>query len=508
MFCKIPACIFAFPCIYDAVSMKTWFITYFKYLLLAILVYMPVFGHLDTLTIRLWDESRLAVNAFEMYKNGNWLVTYFNGLPDLWNTKPPLMIWLQVLFMKILGVGELAVRMPSAIAGFFTCIVLLVFSIKYIKDFWFGFIAVLVLVTSQGYISLHAVKTGDYDALLTLFTTLYCFLFYTYLETGKKKYIYLFFINLALAILTKSVAGLLFLPGLFIYTLWQRKLILLLKTKDFYFGIGILLVIVGGFYFLREIQSSGYWEAVHKNELGGRYMAALENHKGDFWYYYNNFITNKLTAWYLLIPCGLGIGFFHKDKRIFKLTVFSFLMAITFFLVISTAQTKLDWYDVPLYPFLSVIISVFIYYIFSALKKNEFLQKPLYYNILPFLFIIYIFNKPYKEIFDKVYLPKENSWDEALFEPSYLFRDALNGKTDLNNYLVVQDGYNANNFFYIEVLKIKGVKIAIKNKRNLKAGDKVIVFEDDVKAYILNHYKTTESATRKNIVFYKIIAKK
>ncbi len=47
-----------------------------KYLILAILVYMPIFGHLDTLPIRIWDESRLAINAFEMYKNGDFIVTH------------------------------------------------------------------------------------------------------------------------------------------------------------------------------------------------------------------------------------------------------------------------------------------------------------------------------------------------------------------------------------------------------------------------------------------------
>jgi len=43
---------------------------------------MPIFGHLDTLPIRISDESRLAINAYEMLKNKNYLVTHFEGKPD------------------------------------------------------------------------------------------------------------------------------------------------------------------------------------------------------------------------------------------------------------------------------------------------------------------------------------------------------------------------------------------------------------------------------------------
>ena len=43
---------------------------------------MPIFGHLDTLPIPISDESRLAINAYEMLKNKNYLVTHFEGKPD------------------------------------------------------------------------------------------------------------------------------------------------------------------------------------------------------------------------------------------------------------------------------------------------------------------------------------------------------------------------------------------------------------------------------------------
>jgi len=71
-----------------------------KYLLFILLISFPLFLHLDFLPLRLWDEARTAINASEMYHSGRYLIPTYNGEPDMWNLKPPLMVWLQVFFMN------------------------------------------------------------------------------------------------------------------------------------------------------------------------------------------------------------------------------------------------------------------------------------------------------------------------------------------------------------------------------------------------------------------------
>ena len=140
------------------------------FFIVLLLVYMPIFGYLDKLPLLEWDEARLATNTYEMLQNpGNILVTTFGNNPDLWNTKPPLLIWLQVLSMKALGVNELALRLPSALAAGFLCIFLYWLLATTIKRPWLGIISCLILVTSEGYVSTHGTRTADYDSLLTLF---------------------------------------------------------------------------------------------------------------------------------------------------------------------------------------------------------------------------------------------------------------------------------------------------------------------------------------------------
>jgi len=201
-------------------------------LLLLVIASIPLFIHIDVLPFRLWDESRLASNAYEMHRNGNLIVTYYEGQPEMWNTKPPLVIWMQLLFIKILGFNELAVRLPSAICGLITCIALLFFSQKFFKTFLVGAFACLVLITTNGYVDGHAIRTGDYDGPLALFTTIFVLAAFLYEESENKKWLIPLFGAITLAVLTKSIQPLLFVPGITLYFLSRRKLKFLF-TKPF-----------------------------------------------------------------------------------------------------------------------------------------------------------------------------------------------------------------------------------------------------------------------------------
>jgi len=483
--------------------------TFFKFLILATIIYMPVFGHLDTLPVRIWDESRVAINAYEMYKNKDYIVAHFEGMPDMWNTKPPLLLWTQVIFMKIMGVNELAIRLPVAIAVFFTCVILLIFSLIYLKNFWFGFIAIVVLITSQGYIHVHAARTGDYDAMLTLFTTASGLFFFAYCEKPKPSYLYLFFLCTALAVLTKSIAGLFFVPAMIIYCMMQKKFISLVRNKHFYAGLLSFLFLAGGYYLLREIKNPGYLNAVQENDLFGRYTKILDVvHRHGFWFYYDNLIHFRLAEWYLLVFCGMVIGLVSKNEKIKRLSLFSSLMTLSCFLIISTSKTQLEWYDVPMYPFMAILTAVFLHYLFTFLKNFQWAQNTLNFNVLPFVFLFLTCIGPYQKIINKTYKPKELEWEKDFYEIGYFLKDAIKGKHYLNNQYLLYDGYNAHNLFYLNILNDKGIKIRFKDWRQLNPMDVVIVCQKNVKKHIEDHYQYEVIQTHGNIITFKIHGKK
>jgi 4-amino-4-deoxy-L-arabinose transferase-like glycosyltransferase len=86
--------------------------------------------------MQVWDEIRLANNTIEMVDTGNLLVTRYDGKPEVWNTKPPLQIWLEALSVKVLGIQSLAFRLPSALAALATVLLLFRFARRQLDDLW------------------------------------------------------------------------------------------------------------------------------------------------------------------------------------------------------------------------------------------------------------------------------------------------------------------------------------------------------------------------------------
>lgn len=69
------------------------------------------------------SEGRYATTSRHMEESGDWLVPVFRGHPHL--TKPPLTYWLQSAGIRLLGPTEWAVRLPTAIAGSVTLVMVM-----------------------------------------------------------------------------------------------------------------------------------------------------------------------------------------------------------------------------------------------------------------------------------------------------------------------------------------------------------------------------------------------
>lgn len=484
------------------------FLKVLRFLILAVLLYTPIFSFIESQPIRLWDESRLAINATEMSENGNYLIPTFEGSPDYWNTKPPFLIWCQVFFIKLLGVNELSIRLPSSISGLLLCVSLILFSIKYYKNFWFGLIVVLILITSSGYVGFHALRTGDYDALLTFFSCLSGLFFFSFIETEKFKFFYLSVVFVALAVLTKSTAGLLFIPAYLMYALFRNRFLVIIKSRHFYIGIILFLILVGSYYFGREWINPGYLKSVYYNDIGGRYLNTLEGHNGDIWFYFDKLIDSRFSYWFLLFPVSLVIGVNVKDNKMKNLTNFSVFMCFTYFIIISTAKTKLEWYDVPLYPFLSIISANLIFIVFNILKSQTYFKDFFNFNVLPYCFLFLVFITPYRLILTKTYRAPEELYDKELYSIGYYLKDAVNNKVDLNNCFIIYDFYYAQNLFYVNILRNKGVKVQLKNVKNVNVNEDVISYSPSLEEFLKNKFEMQLITDINGVKRYKILAQK
>lgn len=469
---------------------------------LLILIYFPVFYKLSSHSIYLYDESRLAFNALEMHVNGGYLVPKFLGSPEMWCTKPPLLVWMQVICFKLAGVGELGLRLPVGLSAFFTCIFLLWFSVKYIKSFWFGFIVVLLLITTNGYIEIHGARTGDYDVVLTLFTTIYCLSFFLFLETNKDKYLHVFFLALTLAMYTKGVQALLFLPALALYIGITKRYYSVFKNKLLYVDGLASILLIGTYYLTREYFNPGYLSAVWNNEIGGRYLHIIEYHKHQRTYYLEKIIGDQFKDWFWAIPCGVAIGAFCKDTRLKRLVVFSAVLVSVYLLIISFAQTRISWYSIPTLPFLCIICAVFFYSIFNFLNQVPHIEEKLRFNVLPIIYIFLLFLVPYSAIINKIVAEVKDDNLRNYYKFHYFNKSIPSD----SNHFFSYDGYDAHLSFYAEVYKLNGKNFGYKSWEKLKVGDYVICNQKKVEDYLKNNYKVKIDESHGDVRGYKILA--
>lgn len=459
------------------------------FIILLVLLYMPYFSHLGSLPVRVWDEAKRGVMAYEMSQSSNPIVTTYEGKPDFVTTKPPLLIWTQALFIKALGMNEKAIRLPVAIMALLTSLSLFYFLKRFTGKYWLGWIAALLLATIQGYISMHGSRSGDYDVPVTFFILLYSLSYLIYLEKNKAKYLYLTFIFIVLAGMTKGIIGFTFLPALLIYTLIKGRLTMVLRNRHFYYGIPIVLIIVGGYYGLREYFTTGYLEAVAENELGGRYLETRDLHKESVWFYFNELKNTQFAYWFLFIIPGVLLGPLHKNQRLRDVNLLSLIAVLSYFLIISIAKTKLEWYSIPMFPFLAIIVAISVHFVFSFLGSQKITDMlPLKLNVLPYIFLFLIFVTPYSDIVDKTFWPKDKGKAWEFYQPEYFLKEQAGKGFNPEGYTVVKEGNWHRFLFYVYKLREQGYDIHIAEEDELQPGDKVISLMHGSQKYIRDNY--------------------
>lgn len=448
---------------------------------LAVLAF-SFFYNLSSIPIRIWDEARLANSALHMYEHGLSLVVYHDNAPDMWSTKPPLMIWLQAISLKLLGINEAAIRLPSAIASFLTGLYLLYISKKEFKDYRIGVFAILVYATMYSNVYIHGGRTGDYDAPLIFFLLVYSYSFFRYLQTRNSSWVLPFGICLIFAALTKSVAGLLFLPGLALYTFYARSIKLILFNYRFYLVLFAFLIFVGGYYLLREGSNPGYLKAVWENELGGRYLSTLEEHKHPFFHYIKNIFTWRNPYWAIFIVPSFVLSFFIKDMVIRKFTRFNLILASTYLLIISLSETKLEWYDLPLNPLFAIQIAIAFAFVWNLLKPAANAKWWLVFKRVVRIFIFFsLFIIPFSHVSQYILKFKEQPWDVEPHKLGYSLKKSIDRKVPMNGHVIVYQGYNSQIRFYIRKLNILGYSVRLQDSfENLKPGEHLVASEHQV----------------------------
>lgn len=307
----------------------------------------------------LWDESRVASNAIEMSRTGFSLITTYDFKPDLWNTKPPLLIWLIAGCIHLFGPSEWAVRAPSFMASLITVAMVMRFTWRLTGSQFVTISATVLLGLSPGFFGAHAGQSADYEMLLCLFTTSYLFLLFELVHRARPKpwRVLACALLVAGACLTKGVAGLIPGVGVALYVAVRGRWPRLFKGPWYAVGGLIFLGLVGGYYILRERAGPGYLAAVQTWELGGRYFHGLKSHVQPVFYYPEMIcILFAFGGAVVVLVAAPFMRWPHSRSKAFL--IFGGYISATMVVVLTLSKTKIFWYLVPLYPILSIMVAI------------------------------------------------------------------------------------------------------------------------------------------------------
>jgi 4-amino-4-deoxy-L-arabinose transferase-like glycosyltransferase len=237
----------------------------------AALLFVPGLGAVHLFD---WDEINFAEIAREMLATGDWSRPQIDYRP--FHEKPPLFIWFQAVSMKLFGVGEFAARLPNALCGMLTLLVLYRIGDQ-LRGRVFGLVWVLAYV---GSILPHLYfRSGIIDPWFNLFIFLGLHALIVLVQRDPTRHpeavngrrdahAWLAGLFLGLAVLTKGPVGVL-IPGLVLGVYWalaRFRVILRWRRIAILVGATLLTIATWGLYDLLrngpEFMVAFFWRQV------------------------------------------------------------------------------------------------------------------------------------------------------------------------------------------------------------------------------------------------------
>lgn len=305
-------------------------------------------------------EARRAEVSREMVASGNWIIPHLNG--DSFLTKPPLYYWSAALMFTLTEeFDEFSARLPSLIAGTLGVLLIAVWGTIVFSP-QTGLFAGIVLATNFLYCGIA--RTAGIDMMLTLFTTaaLCCFSIGLECRADKKPqntfYTPLFLLTavwIGFGNMTKNPIGLV-VPLLAIagYILVSRDFRLMIDTKPWW-GLLIFLIITLPWFILVYLRVPDFFEVL-RQETVGRYIDPDGTpHLEPFYYYVPS--LGAFAPWVLFVPAVIITALSKGFRNLSRSHQFLLIAAVTTFVLFSSVGSKREYYLLPLYPVLALLVA-------------------------------------------------------------------------------------------------------------------------------------------------------
>jgi len=345
-----------------------------------------VFFNLGTNRFIPFDEAIYAKVAKNVYETGDYFTLrwYPNSF---WFEKPPIYFVVTSFFYSIFGVSEFSARLFTAICSLILVVVTYKFSKLIFDNSRAAFFSVLALITNVSY--LYYSRMAMLDVIFTLFIVSSCYYFIKYQSDFLYRNLILCGVMVGLAVMTKNVIGLMPLGFFGVY-----YLIKLFQDKRFFWIafrnlcsilIFCLIISVPWHYYMYSLYGMEFINSYFGYHLFQRFGTVIEQ-KGGPWYFYFLVIQNSMRLWYGALILGLFYFLYRIYKEKFNQNyMFLVYSAAIILFIFSYSSSKLRWYIIPIYPFLSIIAGFFIAEVLSLIDR--YTKKPFITFLTSFLII-------------------------------------------------------------------------------------------------------------------------
>lgn len=339
-------------------------------ILLAAVSSAIIFTNLDASNLEDWDEARHGQNALEMLWTKDPVVTYFAGVKDDWNYKPPLGAWLTVLSFLYFGTGVWSLRFFPALFGVGVVLVTYLFTRKS-SDRTTGLIAASLLLVNEAFLFRHGARHGEYDTMLVFFTLAALYSFRLYIEKERDRHLYLTGVLTGLGFMAKAGQGLLPLFSII-------PLLALDPTKRRKIRHSLAGILAGftatsaPWLILRCTRGCRFVTKMFSYDVFTRALTPIEGKEGGPLYYMHYMHETLPAALNLALLAGFLYGLIRLAGKKSREPILT-LHALAVIMVFTFSQTKNYWYLLPAYPALSSLAAFFI---MDAAKKLGALRRP------------------------------------------------------------------------------------------------------------------------------------
>jgi 4-amino-4-deoxy-L-arabinose transferase-like glycosyltransferase len=323
------------------------------------------------------DEPRYAQVAREMLDRHDWVTPVLGG--RAWLEKPPLYYWQAMLAYSVLGVTDVAARMPDAIDA--TLLVIAVY--LFFRKFRPGVEADAALITASSAGVIGYAHAASMDIALAATFSMGMLSWWAWREKGNKLFLTLFYVCMALGMLAKGpVAPFLAAAVIVFFALGVREFRVVVRTA-WLPGILLFCAISLPWYIAVQVRNPQFFREFILQHNLERFSSNLYHHRQPFWYYLP-VTALAFVPWtvYVIAAFARSVRTWWADRQSdsaepdfeWQFTVFTVCWLAVPVVFFSLSQSKLPGYILPVIPAGAVLLAD---YLRRSLAEEEPVSKGL-----------------------------------------------------------------------------------------------------------------------------------